>query len=220
MPLHTADALVLRTYKLGEADRIVVFLTARPRQEARCGGRRPAPPLAVSRRARAVDPRAGGVLRERAARAGRRQLRRDRHARRSSSPSPEALGYSHYFAELHRRVGRRGRRRRAAVPAGDRDARGAWWTGCAGRAAGALLRVLAAAAAGGLPGRPVDLARRRRRSSTGVRRVAPRGVEALGASTATLRELERVHRTLIRSLLDRELRSIRVLHELRRVPAP
>ena len=27
MPLHTGDALVLRTYKLGEADRIVVFLT-------------------------------------------------------------------------------------------------------------------------------------------------------------------------------------------------
>jgi DNA repair protein RecO (recombination protein O) len=27
VPLHTADALVLRTYKLGEADRIVVFLT-------------------------------------------------------------------------------------------------------------------------------------------------------------------------------------------------
>ena len=28
MPLYTADALVLRTYKLAEADRIVVFLTA------------------------------------------------------------------------------------------------------------------------------------------------------------------------------------------------
>jgi len=27
MPLYTAEALVLRTYKLGEADRIVVFLT-------------------------------------------------------------------------------------------------------------------------------------------------------------------------------------------------
>src|SRR2546429_5400114 len=27
MPLHTADALILRTYKLGESDRIVVFLT-------------------------------------------------------------------------------------------------------------------------------------------------------------------------------------------------
>ena len=27
MPLYTADALVLRTYALGEADRLVVFLT-------------------------------------------------------------------------------------------------------------------------------------------------------------------------------------------------
>jgi DNA repair protein RecO (recombination protein O) len=27
VPLYTAEALVLRTYKLGEADRIVVFLT-------------------------------------------------------------------------------------------------------------------------------------------------------------------------------------------------
>ena len=28
MPLHAADALILRTCKLGETDRIVVFLTA------------------------------------------------------------------------------------------------------------------------------------------------------------------------------------------------
>jgi DNA repair protein RecO (recombination protein O) len=28
MPVYTSDALILRTYKLGEADRIVVFLTA------------------------------------------------------------------------------------------------------------------------------------------------------------------------------------------------
>src|SRR3954470_20026251 len=27
MPAHTTDALILRTYKLGESDRIVVFLT-------------------------------------------------------------------------------------------------------------------------------------------------------------------------------------------------
>ena len=27
VPLYTADALVLRTYALGEADRLVVFLT-------------------------------------------------------------------------------------------------------------------------------------------------------------------------------------------------
>ena len=29
MPLYTTDALILRTYQLGEADRIVVFLTTR-----------------------------------------------------------------------------------------------------------------------------------------------------------------------------------------------
>src|SRR3954467_2046656 len=28
MPVYTSDALILRTYKLGEADRIVVFLTS------------------------------------------------------------------------------------------------------------------------------------------------------------------------------------------------
>ncbi len=43
MSLHTADALILRTYKLGEADRIVVFLTSdrgKRRGVAR-GARRP-----------------------------------------------------------------------------------------------------------------------------------------------------------------------------------
>ena len=37
MPLYTAEALVLRTYKLGEADRIVVFLTRdRGKKRGRC----------------------------------------------------------------------------------------------------------------------------------------------------------------------------------------
>jgi len=36
MPLYT-EAIILRTYKLGEADRIVVFLTRGPRQ-AGAGG--------------------------------------------------------------------------------------------------------------------------------------------------------------------------------------
>ena len=53
MPLYTADALVLRTYKLGEADRIVVFLT-RDRGKKRGvakGARRPR-----SRFAGALEP--------------------------------------------------------------------------------------------------------------------------------------------------------------------
>src|SRR5687767_11511297 len=53
MPLYSADALILRTYKLGEADRIVVFLT-RDRGKKRGvakGARRPR-----SRFAGALEP--------------------------------------------------------------------------------------------------------------------------------------------------------------------
>src|SRR5258706_15352965 len=53
MPLYSADALILRTYKLGEADRIVVFLT-RDRGKKRGvakGARRPR-----SRFAAALEP--------------------------------------------------------------------------------------------------------------------------------------------------------------------
>jgi len=41
-------------------------------------------------------------------------------------------------------------------------------------------------------------------------------VASLEAEPKVLRELEQAHRTLIRSHLDREPRSIRVIHELRR----
>src|SRR4026209_2227539 len=90
MPLHTADALVLRTYKLAEADRIVVFLTAdrgKKRGVAK-SARRPRSRFGASpaRRARAgsgvggvagaADARARRVLREGDARAGQPELRR------------------------------------------------------------------------------------------------------------------------------------------------
>ena len=39
MPLYTTDALILRTYKLGESDRIVVFLTRDRGKKRREGGR-------------------------------------------------------------------------------------------------------------------------------------------------------------------------------------
>jgi hypothetical protein len=50
----------------------------------------------------------------------------------------------------------------------------------------------------------------------GVRKVAPRDVESLGATTRVLREIELVHRKLISMHLEREPRSVRVLNELRR----
>src|SRR5438552_4574252 len=99
MPLHTTDALILRTYKLGESDRIVVFLT-RDRGKKR----------GVAKNARQSRRRFGGALepmtygtvgymeRER-----RDLVRLDYVAPRRSPLSAvdgDALGYVGYFAEL------------------------------------------------------------------------------------------------------------------------
>jgi DNA repair protein RecO (recombination protein O) len=99
VPLYTADALVLRTYKLGEADRIVVFLT-RDRGKKRGvakSARRPR-----SRFTGALEPltevRVAYFEKE------RRELVGLNYAETVRSPlalsSPDALGYVSYFAEL------------------------------------------------------------------------------------------------------------------------
>ena len=97
--VYTADALILRTYKLGEADRIVVFLT-RDRGKKRGvakGARRPR-----SRFAGALEPLTRGDVayfeRE------QRELVRLNYAEPLRSPllsrPGEALGHVGYFAEL------------------------------------------------------------------------------------------------------------------------
>src|SRR3982750_4908441 len=102
MPLYTTDALILRTYKLGESDRIVVFLT-RDRGKKR----------GIAKNARQSRRRFGGALEPMTA--GRVQYReRERRdlvfleyveARRSPLAAPaspdgdEAFGYVGYFAE-------------------------------------------------------------------------------------------------------------------------
>src|ERR1044071_1355726 len=99
MPVYTSDALILRTYKLGEADRIVVFLT-RDRGKKRGvakGARRPR-----SRFAAALEPmteaRVAYFEKERRELVGLNYAEPVRSP--LMAPSPEALGYSHYFAEL------------------------------------------------------------------------------------------------------------------------
>jgi DNA repair protein RecO (recombination protein O) len=99
MPLYTTDALILRTYKLGESDRIVVFLT-RDRGKRR----------GVAKNARQSRRRFGGALEPMTC--GRVQyMERERRdlvflhyveATRSplSAVDGEALGYVGYFAEL------------------------------------------------------------------------------------------------------------------------
>src|SRR5216684_8073183 len=99
MPLHTTDALILRTYKLGESDRLVVFLT-RDRGKKR----------GVAKNARQSRRRFGGALEPLTyGRVGylereRRELVRLDYVEQLRSPlsaiDGEALGYVGYFAEL------------------------------------------------------------------------------------------------------------------------
>jgi DNA repair protein RecO (recombination protein O) len=99
MPLYTADALVLRTYKLAEADRIVVFLT---RDRGKKRGVAPHARRPRSRFTGALEPltevRVAYFEKE------RRELVSLNYAETIRSPlaaaNPESLAYSHYFAEL------------------------------------------------------------------------------------------------------------------------
>src|SRR5262252_11052927 len=99
MPLYTTDALILRTYKLGESDRIVVFLT-RDRGKKR----------GVAKNARQSRRRFGGALepltcgRVSYVERERRDLVRLEYVELQRSPlsaaDADALGYASYFAEL------------------------------------------------------------------------------------------------------------------------
>lgn len=99
MPVYTSDALILRTYKLGESDRIVVFLT-RDRGKKR----------GVARSARRPRSRFGGGLEPLTdasvvyfEREGRDLVRlNDVEPRVSplSACNPDALGYVGYFVDL------------------------------------------------------------------------------------------------------------------------
>jgi len=213
MPLYTAEALVLRTYQMGEADRIVVFLT---RDRGKKRGVAPNARKSRKRFGAALEPltevRVAYFEKE------RRELVMLNYAEpvRSalSSPSPEALGYSHYFAELidewaaeddiDERLYRLGTAALEALVTGTPVEALARYFECW------LLRLQGVY--------PADL----RVSSEaalfldGVRRIGPRDVDSLGASSRVLREIELIHRKLIMMHLDKEPRSVRVLNELRR----
>lgn len=214
MPLYTADALVLRTYKLGEADRIVVFLT-RDRGKKRGvakGARRPR-----SRFTGALEPlteaRVAYFEKE------RRELVGLNYADPVRSPlalgATDAFGYVGYFAELLDEW----------AQDGDADER-------LYRLGAAMLEALGA-------GAPVEpLARyfeywllrlqgvypeARGTLSAGAvsflaasKAAAPSQVGELPAARAVLRELEGVHRALITMHLEKSLKSDRVIRELRR----
>ena len=214
MPLFTAEALVLRTYKLGEADRIVVFLT-RDRGKKRGvakGARRPR-----SRFTGALEPltEVSVAYFEKE----RRELVGLNYAETRRSPlmlgSPDALGYVSYFAELldewaqeadaDERLYRLGASMLDALAAGTPVEPLAryfeYW----------LLRLQ-----GVYPESRGTLSDAAAAFLAGSRTVAPQHVGSVPAAPQALRELESVHRTLIAMHLEKTLKSDRVLRDLRR----
>jgi len=214
VPLHTADALILRTYKLGEADRIVVFLT-RDRGKKRGvakGARRPR-----SRFTGALEPltqvRVAYFERE------RKELVGLNYAEPVRSPlllnAHEALGCVGYFAELldecaqdadaDERLYRLGASvldaLAADVPVEPLARYFEYW----------LLRLQ-----GVYPESRGSLSDGALQFLSQSRGVPPERVGEVPADRRVLRELETVHRNLIATHLEKTLKSDRVLRDLRR----
>jgi DNA repair protein RecO (recombination protein O) len=209
--------LILRTYKLGEADRIVVFLT-RDRGKKRGvakGARRPR-----SRFAAALEPmteaRVAYFEKE------RRELVGLNYAEPVRSPLTlamkavgDALGYIGYFAELldewaqeadaDDRLFRLGASMLDALSAGAPVEPLAryfeYW----------LLRLQ-----GVYPESRGALSDEAMAFLAASRTVAPQQVGEVPAPRAVLRELEQVHRALIAMHLEKNLKSDRVLRDLRK----
>jgi DNA repair protein RecO len=213
MPLYTSDALILRSYKLGESDRIVVFLT-RDRGKKR----------GVAKNARQSRRRFGGALEPltcgRVAYMEREQrdLVRLDYVEPTRSPlsatDGEALVYVGYFAELidewapeadpNEPLYRLGASMVDAMAVGvpiERLARYfEYW----------LLRLQGVY-------EPDERASLEARAFLAAARTSsPFMLRDLAVPTRALREIEMMHRTLISRHLEKELRSVRVLREMRR----
>ena len=213
MPEYATEALILRTYKLGESDRIVVFLT-RDRGKKR----------GVAKNARQSRKRFGGGLepmtygRVAYVERERRDLVLLNYVEPARSPlaaaNHEALGYVGYFAELLDEC----------APEADPNE--------------GLFRLGAStvdALAGGVPVEPLaryfeywllrlqGVYRPDPRASSGARAFleaartsGPLALVDISVTRGTLRELETAHRTQFSMLLEKDLRSTRVLRELRK----
>lgn len=245
MPVYTSEALILRTYKLGEADRIVVFLT-RDRGKKR----------GVAKGARRVRSKFIGAL-EPMTRASiayyereQRDLVRINYVEPTRSPlsaaTGEALGHVGYFAELidewapeahaDERLYRLGSSMTDAIAGGAAVEPLARYFEYWILRLGGVYPSLAACAGCGEPF--VDGAVMPPRDDLFVCRVcapsggttvggealrflraagatAPDRLETLPLQPRAARELETLHRRLLHVHLEKELKSARVLREMR-----
>ena len=213
MPLYTTDALILRTYKLGESDRIVVFLT-RDRGKKR----------GVAKNARQSRRRFGGALESMTCgrieylERERRDLVAVHYVEVIRSPMSaldgDALGHVGYFAELIDEW----------APEGDPSE--------------TLFRLGASMVDAMAEGVPIDplaryfehwllrlqgvyepdgkLSAEAQAFLDAARTCSPFRLAEIAVSPRALRELEASHRAQIAMHLEKELKSPRVLREMRR----
>jgi DNA repair protein RecO (recombination protein O) len=234
VPLYTADALVLRTYKLGEADRIVVFLTrdrgkkrgvakgARRQRSRFVGALEPLTEVRVAyferERRELVGMNYAETVRSplsicgtAAAGPGEAGLRRaGLHGR-----DGEALGYVGYFAELldewAQDADADDRLYRLGASMLDALATGAPIQPLARYFEYWLLRLQ-----GVYPESRGTLSAAAMAFLAGSRAVPPHRIADIPSDAGALRELENVHRALITMHLEKTLKSDRVLRDLRR----
>ena len=215
MPLFTTDALILRTYKLGESDRIVVFLT-RDRGKKR----------GVAKSARQSRRRFGGALepmtsgrvtyreRERQDLVFVEDIAPTQSPLRIPSGEGDTLGHVGYFAELidewapendpNETLFRLGASMvealTAAVPVEPLARYFEYW----------LLRLQ------GVYEADPRASAGARAFLEAARTCSPLGLSDVVVSTTVLRELEAAHRAKIAMHLEKDLKSARVLREMRR----
>jgi recombinational DNA repair protein (RecF pathway) len=213
MPLHASDAVILRTYALGESDRIVVFLT-RDRGKKR----------GVAKNARQSRRRFGGALepltcgrityRERE----RRDLVFVQDVAPTRSPltavDGEALSYVGYFAELidecspendpseplYRLSTSIVEAMTAGIPIEALARYFEFW----------LLRLQ------GVYRADPRLSAGARAFLSAARACSPLALGEVPISAAVVKELERVHQVQITMHLEKDLKSTKVLKEIRR----
>jgi len=213
MPAYTSDALILKTYKLGESDRIVVFLT-RDRGKKR----------GVARNARQSRRRFGGALEPLThGRVGyvereRRELVHLQYVEPIRSPlaaaDGAALGYVGYFAELIDEWAQESDPSETMFRLGasvvEALAQGVPVEPLARYFEYWLLRLQ------GVYEQDARLSADARAFLATVRAASPFALVNVAVSARTLAELERAHQELIALHLEKDLKSVRVLREMRR----
>ena len=234
MPLHTADALILRTYKLGEADRIVVFLTrdrgkkrgvakgARRQRSRFIGALEPMTEVRVAyferERRELVGLNYAETVRSPLAYVGppRRAgaLAGDRPGG-DGTTAGEHIEYVAYFAELldewAQEADADDRLFRLGISMLDAFAAGAPAEALARYFECWLLRLQ-----GVYPEARGTLSDGAVAFLTASRSIPPHRIGELAVERRVLRELETVHRKMITTHLEKTLKSDRVLRDLRR----